>query len=130
MKIFEILNEGDDLFAFIKENINTDLNELVNSVLVPLVAQKVDKISIKQILDIIHNDPEINNINIDDTQLMNVLKKNKTVYKIEADPENEGLMTVFLEVPKTDREVSAKQADKEKKDINKAALRTVKKKLK
>lgn len=106
------------------------LQEVLRSVLIPLKSQKVDKITISQLLDNVRQNPQLAGIDFDDKYIIDILGKSKAVSKIQADPENNGEMTVYLDFPVGDRQIDQKQAEREKEDIRRSAVKNIKDKLK
>lgn len=131
MRIHEILGiSGAESPTLFMESTQMDVKELIRSVVIPLKAQKVDKITVDQLMDNIRSNPQLQGIDIDQNYIVNQLGQSKVVNKVQADPENNGLMTVYFDFPVGDRQIDAKQKDKETADIKKAAVKQVKDKLK
>jgi len=132
MRIHEILGEkGAECPFFIAEGTDQEIDQVVRSVLIPLKSQKVEKITVKQFMDNLTSNPTLQGLELDQEYVVGLLGKYKQlISKVQADPENEGLMTIYFDFPQGERQIDAKQAEKEKQDINKAALRAIKDKQK
>lgn len=132
MRIQEILEGSGALRStfIIEGNTSKALAEVIRSVLIPLKSQKVEKITVNQFMDSLRASPMLQGIDIDQSYIVDQLGKSKVVNKVQADPENEGLMTIYFDFPMGDRQVDTKTRDKEKKQISNAALRAIKDKQK
>ena len=131
MRLEEIINESGALRStFVIEGTQNALGEVMRSVLIPLKSQKVEKITVKQFMDTIAGNPMLQGIDFDQDYVVDQLGKSKVVNKIQADPENEGLMTIYFDFPMGDRQVDAKTKDREQQGIKKAAMSQIKDKLK
>lgn len=132
MRIHEILEGSGALSStfIIEGSTNDALGEVIRSVLIPLKSQKVEKVTVNQFMDNLKSSPMLQGINFDQSYVVDQLGKSKVVNKIQADPENEGLMTIYFDFPIGDRQVDAKTRDKEKQDIKKAAISQIKDKMK
>lgn len=128
MRINEILNMSG-ISAHIFENDNI-FNEIISSILLPLKAEKVSKITLDQLKSLIQHNSFADNIDLDDSVLMDVVGNNPVVQKIEIDPENNDAMTVFLDIPDAGRFVDADTEEKEKEKISKTATKVAKDNLK
>lgn len=89
-----------------------------------LKAQKVEQITVDQILDQLRSNPDFESNDLEADLVISALEGVKDL-KIEPDPET-GKMTVFIGGIISSRQVDADQAEKEAKDIKKAALRAIK----
>jgi len=132
MRLQEILNESGALRStfIIESGTGNGIDEVIRSVLIPLKAQKVEKITVQQFMDTLRSNPALQGIDFDQAYLVDVLGKTKVVNKVQADPENEGLMTIYFDFPVGDRQVDADTREKEKEKINKSAVKAVKDKMK
>lgn len=131
MRLSEIINESGALSStFIIEGTANAMSEVIRSVLIPLKSQKVDKITVAQFMDSIRSNPMLQGIDFDQDYVVDQLGKSKVVNKIQADPENEGLMTIYFDFPMGDRQVDRKTKDKEEQQIKKSALKAIKDKQK
>lgn len=131
MRVYEILNgSGACGSTSVMEATNQSLMKSIKASLIPLKSQKVEKITVAQFMDTLKHNPELTGIDFDQDYIVDQLGKSKVVNKIQADPENEGLMTIYFDFPMGDRQVDAKTKDKEEQSIKKAALRAIKDKQK
>lgn len=132
MRLSEIINESGafrSTFVIEGQTMNA-VEEALRSILIPLKSQKINKITIDQILDNLRMNPQLEGIDLDQSYIVDVLGKSKVVDKVQADPENNGLMTVFFDFPVGDRQIDQHEAEKEKQGIKKAALSQIKDKMK
>ncbi len=132
MRLSEIINESGALRSTFVIEGQTDnaMREVMRSTLIPLKSQKVSKITVDQFMDTIRENPMLQGIDFDQSYVVDQLGKTKVVNKIQADPENNGLMTIYFDFPVGDRQIDAKQAEREKETIKKSALRAIKDKQK
>ena len=132
MRIQEILEGSGALSStfIIEGSTNDALGEVIRSVLIPLKSQKIEKVTVDQFMDNLKSSPTLQGINFDQSYVVDQLGKSKVVNKIQADPENEGLMTIYFDFPIGDRQVDVSTRDKEKKQIKKAAISQIKDKMK
>lgn len=132
MRLQEIINESGALRStfVIEGQTENAMIEALRSILIPLKSQKINKITVDQILDNLRMNPSLEGIDLDQSYVVDVLGKSKVVDKVQADPENNGLMTVFFNFPVGDRQIDQHEAEKEKGDIKKAALSQIKDKMK
>jgi hypothetical protein len=70
--------------------------------------------------------PELKGIDFDQSAVVNILSNSKIISKIQADPENQGAMTIYFDFPVGDRQINARDSEKEKNNIKKAAVRQAK----
>lgn len=129
MRINEIYG-GGQVSPPLKESTDAAMKEVLRSVLLPLKSQKIDKITIKQLFDIVRADPALKGIDFDQRYLVDIVAKSKAVSKVQADPENSGEMTVYFDFPVGDRQISKDQAEREQEKIRKSAVKQVKDKMK
>lgn len=120
MRWFEIMTESDDVLA--------KARMFIMDIVSPLRSQGVESVSVKQILDQMDSNPDFSGIATDAGFVMAAVKGLPKI-KIERDPEN-GEMTLFVQDLPPSRQVDAEQAEKDKEQINRAALRTIEKKRK
>lgn len=120
MRWTEIITESDSMIA--------DARVFIMDLLAPLKSQGVGSITIQQILDQMDLNPDFKGMATDGEFVMAALKGLPKI-KIERDTET-GEMAVFLQDIQKNRQVDKEQAEKDKKNINKAALRTIDKKRK
>lgn len=132
MRLSEIINESGALGSTFVIEGQTDnaMREVMRATLIPLKSQKVSKITVDQFMDTIRENPMLQGIDFDQSYVVDQLGKSKVVNKIQADPENNGLMTIYFDFPVGDRQIDAKQAEREKESIKKSALRAIKDKQK
>lgn len=132
MRLSEIINESGALGSTFVIEGQTDnaMREVMRATLIPLKSQKVSKITVDQFMDTIRENPMLQGIDFDQSYVVDQLGKSKVVNKIQADPENNGLMTIYFDFPVGDRQIDAKQAEREKETIKKSALRAIKDKQK
>lgn len=132
MRLSEIINESGAIGSTFVIEGQTDnaMRDAIRSVLIPLKSQKVSKITVDQFMDTLRDYPMLQGIDFDQSYVVDQLGKSKVVNKIQADPENNGLMTIYFEFPVGDRQIDQKQAEREKDGIKKAALRAIKDKQK
>jgi hypothetical protein len=131
MRVHEILNGSGALSSTsVMEATNQSLDKSIKAALIPLKAQKVEKITVAQFMDTLKHNPEITGIDFDQSFIVDRLGQSKVVNKIQADPENDGLMTIYFDFPMGDRQIDAKTKDREEQGIKKAALRAIKDKQK
>lgn len=132
MRLSEIIGTGGAIgsSSILEGQTDNAVQAVIKSVLIPLKSQKVEKITVDQLLDNIRMAPQLKGIDFDQKYLVDILGKSKVVSKVQADPENNGAMTVYMDFPVGDRQIDQKQAEREKEDIRKAAVKQVKDKLK
>ncbi|MNK29872.1 hypothetical protein D3C87_482750 [compost metagenome] len=132
MRLSEIINESGALRSTFVIEGQTDnaMREVIRSVLIPLKSQKVSKITVDQFMDTLRENPMLQGIDFDQDYIVDQVGQSKVVNKIQADPENNGLMTIYFEFPQGDRQVDQKTAEREKEGIKKAAIRAIKDKQK
>lgn len=132
MRLQEIINESGALRStfVIESGTSAGLDQIIRSVLIPLKSQKVEKITVAQFMDTLQSNPQLQGIDFDQSYIVDQLAKTKVVNKVQADPENEGLMTIYFDFPVGDRQVDADTREKEKEKISKSAVKAVKDKLK
>ena len=98
----------------------------IMDIIAPLKAQKVEQITVDQILDQLRANPDFESTDLEADLVMSALKGVEDL-KIETDP-NSGKMTVFIGGIPSSRQVDSDQAEKDEQNIRKAALRAIKKK--
>lgn len=128
MRINEIIDMSGDA-AHIHENDN-GFKEIVSSILFPLKAENVAKITLDQLKSLIQRNGIVDNIELDDSAIMDIVGQNPVVQKIEIDPDNDNAMTVFLDIPDAGRFVDVDTEEKEKEKISKTATKVAKDNLK
>ncbi len=114
-----------EIFLEFEQGIGDIGKGLVLDLIAPLKAQGVQSITVQQIIDQLAANPDLAGTVVDDQFVMHSLKDQKDI-RIEKDPHNM-VMTVFLELPISSRQVDHKQAEQERKHINQAAVRQAKK---
>ena len=132
MRLEEIISESGALRStfVIEGSTSNAMAEAIRAVLIPLKSQKVDKITVQQLVDTLRAQPTLQGIDIDQAYVVDQLGKSKAVHKIQADPENEGLMTIYFDFPVGERQVDRATKDKEQEQIKKSALKAIKDKQK
>lgn len=115
MRWSEIINEAASVTVIARS--------FILDILAPLKTQGVDSITVQQILDQMANNPDFEGVTLEPDFVMAALRGVKDL-RIERDANN-GVMTVFIDGGVSNRQVDAKQAEKEKENIRKAALRTI-----
>lgn len=120
MRWFEIMIESDDVLA--------KARLFIMDIVSPLRAQGVESVSVEQILRQMDGNPDFSGIAVDAGFVMAAVKGLPKI-KIERDPGN-GEMTLFVQDIAPSRQVDADQAEKDKAQINKAAMRTIAQKRK
>lgn len=120
MRWIEIIVESDDVLH--------NARQFIMDMISPLRSQGVNSITVQQILDQMDSNPDFSGIATDAGFVMAAMKGVPKI-KIERDGEN-GEMSLFVQDVPASRQVDAEQAEKDKKTINKAALRTIDKKRK
>jgi hypothetical protein len=98
----------------------------IMDILMPLKAQGVGSITVKQITDQLSNSPDFDGTNVEPDLINQAIRGIKGL-KVEADPET-NQMSVFIDNPAAGRQVDDKQAAKDEKNIHSAAMRTLDKK--
>lgn len=112
-------------------------NEIINEVLTPvqiakgaimdivarLKAQGLTSITVQQVIDLIKNNPEFEGTAVE-PDLINAALQGVQGVKVDVDPET-NQMSVIIDNPTAGRQVDQKQAEKDDKAINSAALRSI-----
>jgi hypothetical protein len=98
----------------------------IMDILMPLKAQGVGSITVKQITDQLSQSPDFEGTNVE-PDLINQAIQGVKGLKVEADPET-NQMSVFIDNPAAGRQVDDKQAAKDEKNIHSAAMRSLDKK--
>lgn len=94
-------------------------------ILAPLKAQGVASITVKQIVDQLQANPDFDGNAVEDDMVMDALQD---VNGVDVRPSSEtGDLTIFIDNPDANRPMGDKQAAKDDKAINSAALRTINK---
>lgn len=115
MRWTEIINE--------EVSVTQNARSAILDMLSPLQAQGAGTITVQQVVDELVNNPMVDGMNIDADFVMNALEG---IPKIKIEPDIEtNQMTIFIQQVETGRQVDAKTAEKDKKNIGKAALRTI-----
>jgi hypothetical protein len=115
MRWTEIINESATLTQMARS--------AIMDILSPLQAQGAGTITVQQVADQLQANPEYAGINIDADFIMNALEGVPRI-KIEPDIET-NQMSIFIQQVATGRQVDQKTKEKDKKEIDKAALRTI-----
>jgi hypothetical protein len=115
MRWTEIINESATLTQMARS--------AIMDILSPLQAQGAGTITIQQVADLLQANPEYAGINIDADFIMNALEGVPRL-KIEPDIET-NQMSIFIQQVEGGRQVDQKTKEKDKKEIDKAALRTI-----
>lgn len=129
MKLNEIINESG-FTTLISENSVNEFNQIISSIILPLKADGVEKITLDQISQMLQHNMQSDNIKLDNNALMNLLSNNPVIQKVEIDPDNNDAMTAFLKIPVNNRYTDKDTEEKEKEKINKSALNAIKDKMK
>jgi len=88
-----------------------------------LKAQGVGSITVKQVVDLIRNNPDLDGTAVD-ADLVATAVKGMEGLSVEPDPEN-GQLSVMISNAGAGRQVDQKQAEKDDKQVKSAALRTI-----
>jgi hypothetical protein len=110
-----------EIFREFEQGISGIAKSYILDLLAPLKAQGVQSITVKQLIDQLQADPDLEGNVIDQQFVMDMLKGQKNI-RIETDPNN-GEMTVFLDDQTPSRQVDHKKSEQEAKHIRQAAVR-------
>lgn len=112
-----------------ENNVSSNINNIFVDVFIVLKNNGYEKISVDELISIIEGNYVLDGISLDNNVVIEKIKNNKNIDKIEPDAENNNILTIFFKNSKENYYQSKENIEKSKSIVKKAAERTINKKF-